>query len=283
MRLFILGLTCLYLSIAPARAADCEIHYSPIVNPAVAPIIGKERIDALLALNYAGRERYSKVMMTIGRDLALKIADASDHTLSFVSQELVVGGFEARVYPSVMMSVTVEGSSGRKAFEALAAMIGFTFGQQGVLGICSGDLPGLEKVIQLQVTDSGKRSILAADTAAYLYGMLVAYHKDPANTGFTFYPSNGVLSLLDFSGKEKKALEAVTSFVNSLSGGDVVLKTDVLESTTLYVGNNWNTRTAGEDYRLRFGDFSASFNTQTAHSEIARAIDNFLGNGKGRF
>ena len=263
-----------------ANTVICEVMYAPHPHHKAAEVIGEDRLEQTLALDFDDMAAFSLEFMASTNDIAQDVAMSSGGMLEILDQSLVTGGYEGETIPSVVIRTSVHGDSGYADLIRMAARIGYVYVQDSTLVICPDEpVEDWEKLISVEVTDSGNETFFDSDSVRLFYGMMIGAFNGHEGLGYTFYEESGTFSTLAESSLESggdSIIESIADRLYELSNGDVEFEVTRRSVWVFYPHNDWTTNPSGDSYVAFMDDGVVSDVTARRRVEFLSSVDVFL-------
>lgn len=190
---------------------------------------------------------------------ALKVAEIvfADAGLDVEAEVLEVwGGYKGETDPSLAMRFPIETGDERAVAEIMAASLGYTFMQEGVIAQCH-EFPGDDDLYaSIDLMETGPEDVLSVDTLKPVFGMMLGQADGNFDLGYTYYPAEDRFSTLGFTDAgafERDAMATVKKDLGFFTGNAAQLSLSETQKWVRYPSNNWDSNPDGAAYLSRPG------------------------------
>ena len=168
----------------------------------------------------------------------------------------VWGGYKGKTDPSLAMRFPVSSADDRGIADVMAAALGYTFMQQGVIAQCDAFSGDDNVVPSIDLTETGAYDVLSATTIKPVFGMMLGQADGNFDLGFTYYPDEDRFSTLGFTDGgafERAAMTTVRNDLQYFTGTDAGLELSETPKWVRYPSNDWSAHPDGASYLARPG------------------------------
>ncbi len=264
------------------QAADrryCEIIYAPIPHVTTAHIVGQEKLDKLFALSNDDQYRFFRSLSGITESLITATLDA-DGSWEQQPAEEIIGGYEGLSIPSLSIRFLSQQGGDITQLESAANALGYIYAQDSVWVQCPDDgIKNNTDSITVIAQDGPSRPFLDSDTAAILFGIMIALNNGSEGLGYSYYPRTGYFETSELSVEAQNIqniLGQASEFLMQISDGGISLDVSTEKVEVSFPHNSWSTARLGESYLSRLPE-GVSRKVLAEHRErYLAAIDTFL-------
>lgn len=264
-----------------AEIAKCEIMYAVYPHPKSTISTGASVLAALSEFD----KQEKLALIGLFKDEAMAIAKTSlgkSNGIRINRQEAVLGGYEGKTIPSMVLHTSVTSQAGYTTLIEIAANIGYVFSQDSTLVICD-QAAGEDWVdlVSLNIQDAGTKTFFTNENIGLFFGLMIGQLNTTDDLGYTFYKGTRIFSTFSppyNANKKADAVQYLAAWLNDISNKNITLNISKQPVSVFFPHNDWAINPAGEQYTKYLRDGLVSPEIMSFKARVKRDIQQYISN-----